>query len=303
MTAAHVVSIGGTPLLSELAGLYLRDRLARREVTVATATNHRYILNRFSREVGGTVASLTVDAVEGWMADRASLRVGSRRTHFAVARRFCVWLTRRGYLESNPMLEVARPRAPRSVPRAMQAVQVGRFLGVLDRPRDRAMAALMVELGLRCCEVSGVDLDDWDRVAETLLVRGKGGHERSLPVTRTTTVALAEYVDCARPGAAGGPLFRSYREPAVGVSAKTVSRLMGEWMLLAGVKRGARDGVGAHALRHTCASDVLDRCGDLRVVKELLGHSNIATTSIYLRRANLGQMREAMEGRDYRVSG
>lgn len=57
--------------------------------------------------------------------------------------------------------------------------------------------------------------------------------------------------------------------------------------------------MSAHALRHTAASDVLDRSNDLRIVQEMLGHRNLATTSIYLRRASLTQMREAMEGRTY----
>ena len=70
-------------------------------------------------------------------------------------------------------------------------------------------------------------------------------------------------------------------------------------MRRAGVKRGNYDGVSGHALRHTAASDVLDRCGDLRQVQQMLGHSSLATTAIYLRRADAGQIRAAMEGRDY----
>jgi site-specific recombinase XerC len=70
-------------------------------------------------------------------------------------------------------------------------------------------------------------------------------------------------------------------------------------MYSASIKTMARDGVGPHALRHTAASDVLDRCNNVRTVQEMLGHSSLATTQIYLRRASLGQLREAMEGRDY----
>ena len=71
-------------------------------------------------------------------------------------------------------------------------------------------------------------------------------------------------------------------------------------MAAAGLKNRPRDGVSAHALRHTAASDVMDRCHELRTVQAMLGHASIAATEIYLRRANLGQLREAMEGRDYR---
>ena len=61
----------------------------------------------------------------------------------------------------------------------------------------------------------------------------------------------------------------------------------------------AGDGVSTHAFRHTCASDVLDHSGDLRVVQQMLGHSDLKTTAIYLRVAGLGDVRSAMEGRDY----
>ena len=70
----------------------------------------------------------------------------------------------------------------------------------------------------------------------------------------------------------------------------------------AGLKKANYDGRSAHALRHTAASDVLDRCKNVRTVQAMLGHASIATTQIYLRRANLDQLREAMSGRDYVLS-
>lgn len=64
--------------------------------------------------------------------------------------------------------------------------------------------------------------------------------------------------------------------------------------------KGARfDGVSAHALRHTAASDVLERSGSIVVVQELLGHADLNTTRVYLRGASLEEMRHAMNGRDY----
>lgn len=59
------------------------------------------------------------------------------------------------------------------------------------------------------------------------------------------------------------------------------------------------DGRSAHSLRHTATSDVLDTYGNVRIVQEMLGHSSLQSTQVYLRRADLGQLREAMAGRDY----
>jgi site-specific recombinase XerC len=78
--------------------------------------------------------------------------------------------------------------------------------------------------------------------------------------------------------------------------------MVAEWMRAAGVKRRPYDGNSAHALRHTAASDVLEVSGDLRAVQAMLGHSQLQTTSIYLRRAELGRLRDAMTGRPYRLA-
>lgn len=96
-----------------------------------------------------------------------------------------------------------------------------------------------------------------------------------------------------------GPLVRSYRDPSKSLGADTLSGMVAEWMRAAGVKRRSRDGVSAHCFRHTAASDVLDNCNDLRVVQQMLGHQHLTTTAIYLRRASMGKMREAMAGRRY----
>lgn len=66
-----------------------------------------------------------------------------------------------------------------------------------------------------------------------------------------------------------------------------------------GIKKRPRDGISAHALRHTCLSDLADRCKDLRIVMAVGGHANLATASVYQRFVEMAQMREALEGRTY----
>jgi integrase len=124
-------------------------------------------------------------------------------------------------------------------------------------------------------------------------VVGKGGHERLIPVPDVVAAALDAYL-ATTPGGAG-PLIRSAVNPAAGLAPHTIGMLVTGWIRHAGVKRHARDRVGAHSLRHTCASDVHYASLDLAVVKEVLGHANIATTSRYLRRDRIDDMRTAME--------
>lgn len=288
--------------LSSIIEDYLRGRVARREIAASTAINHRYILGTFARDVGENVYQLNVAAIEGWLEERGRLCLSSRRTHFNVVKRFVAWLTRKGFLAVNPMLEVSKPRPPVWIPRALSADQIADLLAVSDRTRDRAMSWLMVGMGLRCCEVAWLQFEDWDQRADVLRVRGKLDKARVLPVPAKVSEAMRAYL-ADRPAARSGPFFRSYRSPMDGLRPHTVSRLMGELMREAEVKREARDGVGAHALRHTAASDVLERHKDLRLVQYMLGHSNISTTSIYLRQASITELRDAMEGRDYGEDG
>lgn len=154
-------------------------------------------------------------------------------------------------------------------------------------------------MGLRACEVARLSVGDYDRRTRSILVRGKGGHERILPVITEVAAALDSYL--AETGCKAGPLIRSEIRPWAGVEARTLSSYMRRWMYEAGIKQRAYDGKSGHALRRTAASDTLDVCGDITIVQEMLGHSDMRVTMRhYLRRKNLEQLRAAMEGRDYR---
>lgn len=276
---------------------YLEERVSRGELDPMTARNHRSALLHLARSVGTKpVKRLSSTDVEHWLESRQHLRPTTRRSQFSYVVTFCAWLERRGHTTKNIAADLRAPRVPRSVPRALPADAVAATLRHAKGSRGRATVWLMVGLGLRCCEVASLDLEDWDRHAQLLTVRGKGGHERELPVPVEVATALDAYL--AEHPASVGPLVRSYRDDAR-LKPDSISAMVSEWMRAAGVKRRARDGRSAHAFRHTAASDVLDRCPDLRVVQQMLGHQHLTTTTIYLRRASMGKMRDAMAGRRY----
>lgn len=284
--------------LDRPAATYLAERSARKEFAPTTHTNVRYILAEFSESFGARpIKQLGARAIERWQESFGDIRPATRLTRWTVVRQFVLWLHSRGRIAVDPFPRMRAPRRPRSVPRALPPEKVARMLDCPD-PRLRAMMVVMVELGLRSCEVSRLQIGDYDQTGQTIRVTGKGGHERELPVTTTTRRAIAAYFS-AEPPCGAGPLFRNRREPSAGLSSKTVSIFVNEWIATTGIKGAPYDGISAHALRHTAASDVLDRCPDLRVVSQMLGHANLSTTAIYLRRAGLVKMREAMEGREY----
>lgn len=280
----------------ELAEQYLTHRLSQRSLAWSSSRNGRSHLARFVEVVADVpVHELRPEHIEAWKANRAHLAASTRRGQLSTVRTFCSWLVKTGHLLTNPTAEIPSIKVPRSVCRAMNPEDIGAVLDIAPDSRGRAIVWLMLGMGLRCCEVEYLELGHWDRRSGEMTVTGKGGHERVVAVQAEVSTAVLAYLD--EYPATAGPLIRSFRKPGQRLRADTLSGMVSEWMRQAGVKRYPRDGVSAHALRATAASDILDACDDLRVVQEFLGHENLATTAIYLRRAELPKMRKAMAQR------
>lgn len=227
------------------------------------------------------------------MGDIAHLAPASRAAYLSAVRGFSAWMVDEGIIATDPCEGVPTPKRPRAVPRAIGRDGILAALDCAD-DRERAVLALGVGMGLRRAEIAGARWSDLDERAMTLLVKGKGGHERMLPVPPWVLVALNKVR-----GHAQGPLIPNYVRPGEHLAPITVGHITRSVLERAGVKHAAFDGVSTHALRHTAASDLLDASPDLRLVMQLLGHQQLATTSIYLRRASLGSLRDAMAERDH----
>lgn len=280
--------------LQPLARKYLAARRARGELVKTSARSLTARLDSLVRSYGDRpVRQLGPAHINTWLEQIGRLTPASRAAYISTARGFVTWLRHEGHIRNDPMRDVAKVRRPRSVPRAINPAEVRRILAVVPDRRATLIIWLMVGCGLRCGEVARLGSSDYDDRARTLAVKGKGGHERVLPVPDEVAGAIDSY------GLRPGPMIRSHTQPWRGITAATVSILVSRWFTEAGVKRHAFDGRTAHALRHTAASDVLDKCKDVTVVQAMLGHDNVRTTSIYLRRAKLDVLREAMEGRRY----
>ena len=148
-----------------------------------------------------------------------------------------------------------------------------------EEVRDRALLELLYASGLRASEVSGLTLDRIDLGAGSLRVVGKGSKERFVPVGRSARVRLDKYLTEVRPQWAA-----STSERAVFLTPR--GKAMGRvavWSVLrkAARKAGLTKNVYPHLLRHSFATHLLENGADLRVVQELLGHSDISTTQIY----------------------
>jgi integrase/recombinase XerC len=275
---------------------YLRARYLRGEY------NHKSLrvvgprLRTFDEHFGNRpLNQLTRRAVEAWLESLHRLAPNSRAAYLASVRQFTAWMVREQIISSDPCNGVAKVKRARSVPRAQTSDAVARTLSACRDSRDLAIIWLMVGMGLRRCEVAWARWENYDDLGRTLRVLGKAGHERVLPVP----VRVAAALSAVRARGNTGPIITSKLDGHSPVQPETVGMIAGRILRDAGVKHAPYDGVAGHALRHTCASDVLDGGASLTVVQEMLGHVALSSTSIYLRRASIGQMRDAMEGRTY----
>ena len=148
------------------------------------------------------------------------------------------------------------------------------------RSADRALLEVLYGTGARISEAVGLDVDDLDAVDRTVLLRGKGGKERIVPVGSYAVSAVGDYLTRARPAlvAAGRGT------PALFLNARggRLSR-QSAWTVLvkAADRAGVTTDVSPHTLRHSFATHLLDGGADVRVVQELLGHASVTTTQVY----------------------
>lgn len=288
--------MNGQNTLTPLARRYLRQRQQDHSYNRKSIASVRGRLATLDDSFGRRpLNQLGRKAIDRWLASLDHLAASSRSSYLASVRAFTAWLVLQEVIPTDPCLGVPPIPRPRSVPRAQSLQAVAALLAACADDRDRAVVWLMVGCGLRRAEVARACWEHYDPEGRTLLVKGKGGHERFLPVPEAVSQALSR----VRARGATGPIIRP-KNHAGAISVEWVGARVARLMRDAGLKQAPYDGVSAHALRHTAASDVLDQCHDLRIVQAMLGHQHLSSTSIYLRRANLGQLREAMEGRTYR---
>jgi site-specific recombinase XerD len=290
-----------TTTLGSYVVQYLGARRRRGELADRTVKGYRSTLLRFADWFGQRpLDRLTPLAIDRWAETIGCHKATTRRRMTTHVAGFCRWMVREGIIASDPTADREPIREPELPPRALDVDQVATLLDALPDVRARAIVWLMVGCGLRCVEVSRLNVEHWSRRDRLVRVTGKGGHQRDVPVPSTVARALDAYL--AASPATSGPMVRSLYGPHDRLCPSYLSMLVSRWMHEAGIKHAAGDGISAHACRHTAASDVADRCHDPRIVQAMLGHKSLMTTQRYLRRAALDQMREAMEGRDYRAA-
>lgn len=284
--------------LGPLVHQYLTGRVRLGEISVGTAASYRSALDVLALVHGGRAVRNLGDAtIDRWLEARVHLKPSTKRTQWSYVSKFVDSLVKRGMVKFNPCHDRQAPKRPRVEPRTISQDDTELLLAALPDARARAIVHLEVGMGARRIEVHRARVEDWMRREKLMLLRGKGGHERIVPVPDEAAGAFEAYL--AEWPATSGPFFRSYWGNGKPLSCSTLSHYVSDWLLAAGAKRAGGDGISGHALRRTAASEVLDASGDIRAVQQLLGHLHLSSTAHYLRQVDLPTIRSAMEGRNY----
>jgi integrase/recombinase XerD len=212
--------------------------------------------------------------------DHPPLAASSAARALVAVRGLHKFAVREGLVALDPAREVKPPAAPRRLPKALPVDDVLRLLETPTALRDRALLEVLYSTGARISEAVGLDLDDIDAAERTVLLDGKGGKQRLVPIGRPALDALDAYLVRARPGLAAG----GRGSPAVFLNVRggRLSR-QSAWQTLkvAAERAGLTASVSPHTLRHSFATHLLEGGADVRVVQELLGHASVTTTQIY----------------------
>ncbi len=247
---------------------------------------------------GVTLAGADSESVRGFVAEQrrsgVAARTASRR--LSCLRQFYRFLLTDGRRDDDPTAPVDSPTLPRTLPGVLSEEEVERLLGAVwpdedaaemsskreaDGLRLRAMIELLYGSGLRVSELVSLPLHAVSAETQSLLVRGKGGKERLVPLGVPARRALDAYLAVRDRHLADGAPSR-WLFPSRGASGHLTRHRLAQMLKALAQAAGIEPGrVSPHALRHAFASHLLAHGADLRAVQKMLGHADIATTEIY----------------------
>src|SRR5947208_7899485 len=271
--------------------LYLRTHCVARGLSPLSIAAYQATMPQFRAgcEARGTwepdavTARAVLEYLEYLRRERDNGAAAVNRT-VTILRGFYRALVAMGHLEppANPLAGFPRIRAAaRKLPTTLDTDEVTRLLGACQRDtvvaiRDRALVALLYGTGIRASECAGLREGRVDLRALTLTVRGKGGHERTVPFNEEVAAYLREYIQVRGLQLPAAPFFRSRRGAAL--SRGTLY----ERIRTLGRRARLAKPLSPHRLRHTFASHLVREGVNLVTIRDLLGHRLITSTQIYL---------------------
>jgi integrase/recombinase XerC len=247
-------------------------------------------LGFLARHQGAPVALNDLGSVQtadlrAWMAARRADGVSARTLarELSAVRGFHRWLAEAEGVEAHAVAAQRGPKSPRRLPRPVEPAAARALIAAVEGAsaepwigaRDAALLTLLWGCGLRISEALSLT-GAQSPLPETLMITGKGGKQRIVPVLPAARKAVADYVAvCPHPVTRAGPLFMGARGGPL--NPRIAQGSMAQARMALGLPASATP----HALRHAFATHLLSAGGDLRAIQQLLGHASLSTTQVY----------------------
>ncbi len=246
-----------------------------------------------------SLANLTRDQIEDYLThcDAQGLSRATRARRLSAIRQFTRFALEEGWRTDDPALRIAGPGRAKRLPKTLERAEVEALLDAAgrtgrtqtDRARNICLIELLYATGLRATELVSLPVAGCRGDPAVLVVRGKGGKDRMVPLSNPARAALREWIALRDAAPHGSALHRMLQGPgarwlfpAIGAEGhmprQSLSRLLTLMAIEAGV---APSRVTPHVIRHAFATHLLEGGADLRSIQMLLGHADLGTTEIY----------------------
>jgi integrase/recombinase XerD len=277
---------------SNLIEGFLEMLAAERGASRNTLVSYERDLRSFAEQLDGSLLSATADDVRDHLAHLSNkgLARSTQARRLSAIRQFYRFLYSEGYREDNPAANLDSPRRDRPLPKILSEGDVERLLMAakerfrkkpnLSAARLNALLEMLYATGMRTSELLDLPKNAVNSERRFLVVKGKGGRDRMVPLSAVAIEAVGEYIKILD----GGGKFAESRWlfPSRGKSGRLSRvRLFQQIKELALDAAIAPHNISAHVLRHAFATHLLANGADLRAVQKMLGHADISTTQIY----------------------
>lgn len=246
-----------------------------------------------------SLAGLTREQVEDYLShcDAQGLSRATRARRLSAIRQFTRFALEEGWREDDPAIRIAGPGRAKRIPRTLDRAEIQALLdaapgigrGRIDRTRNMCLIELLYATGMRVTELVSLPVAGCRGDPAVLVIRGKGGRDRMVPLGQAARTALRDWLEIRDNAPQGSPLYRllagrgaRWLFPAPGAAGhlprQSFSRLLGQMAVAAGIDPAR---VTPHVIRHAFATHLLEGGADLRSIQMLLGHADLGTTEIY----------------------
>ena len=271
---------------------FLEMLIAERGASSNTYTSYLNDINNFDKFLSGaetTLEDATTDDIRRYLRHRSEVGANNPTIsrNLSVLRQFFKFLQSENVRLDNPALNVDGPKVSRTLPKVISEDDVEALLKAAHKLqtaegiRLTCLLEIAYASGLRVTELVSLPTDALNLTSETLLISGKGGKERLVPLTFSAMNAIVAYervrIDFLKGNSTSKFLFPSRSKQGY-LTRRRLGQLLKELAIQAGLDPTI---ISPHILRHAFASHLLNRGADLRSLQKMLGHSDISTTQIY----------------------